>query len=255
MELRNLRGVTVHEYHIVGAAPGEHIGVPSSTVTLIVDLDDGLRLTEPEFPAQRVFRTCLGGMHLAPVTIHHSGRQVGVAVSLEPPAVAELLGSPTSELWARNLEFGDAAPALARRLYDETGAVAQEERAAVARQIIAEAMTGRSRIDPDAENAWQLIQRTRGRLTVARLVEVSGWSARYLTKVFTQEYGVGLKQAARLARFEHARERLEAGTPIADIAPICGYADQAHLTREFAAITGYPPKAFLAVRAGEFAPC
>jgi AraC-like DNA-binding protein len=45
---------------------------------------------------------------------------------------------------------------------------------------------------------------------------------------------------------------LETGGAIADVAADCGYADQAHLTREFARITGHPPKEFLAVRASEF---
>ena len=75
---------------------------------------------------------------------------------------------------------------------------------------------------PDAERAWRLIQHAGGQITVARLVELSGWSARYLTRVFTAEYGVGPKQAARLARFDHARAELETGGAIADVAADCG---------------------------------
>ena len=59
--------------------------------------------------------------------------------------------------------------------------------------------------------------------------------------VFTAEYGIEPKQAAWFARFEHARARLEGGEPIAEVAVECAHADQAHLTREFATITGHPP--------------
>ncbi|QKT05929.1 helix-turn-helix transcriptional regulator [Gordonia sp. X0973] len=257
MELRDVRrlsGVAIHPYRIVGAEPGEHIGLPSSTVTLIVDLDDGLRLSEPGRAGTRVFRTCLGGMHAEPVTIHHEGTQIGVAVSLAPSAVRTVFGLPAAQLWRTNIDLDDVAPGLARRLYDETGAVPHDERAGLAAGIIADAVgpSNGGSGDPDAERAWRLIQRTRGRITVSRLVELSGWSARYLTGVFTNEYGIGPKQAARIARYEHARQQLEAGATIVDAAFACGYSDQAHLTREFAAITGYPPKQFLAVRAAEF---
>ncbi|GED96422.1 helix-turn-helix domain-containing protein [Gordonia crocea] len=258
MELRDVRrltpGIDVNAYRIVGAAPGEHIGLPSSTVTLIVDLDDGLRLSEPGSPEPRTFRTCLGGMHLDPVTIHHGGTQIGVAAHLGPAAVRALFGMPAGEFWTTNIELSDAAPGLADRLYESTVEVPHDARAAVARHVLADAVASRPpvRADPDAEQAWRVIQHERGRVTVSNLVAWSCWSARYLTKVFTAEYGIGLKQAARLARFDHARERLESGDPIATVSAVCGYADQAHLTREFAAITGHPPAQFLAVRAAEF---
>jgi AraC-like DNA-binding protein len=257
VELRHVRGLTgisINPYRIIGAAPGDHLGLPSSTVTLIVDLDGGLSLSEPDRSGRRTFRCCLGGMHLRPVIIHHTGTQIGVAASLSPAAVRALFGLPAAELWTTNIELGDVAPGLARRLYDATGTVPHEERGPVAARIIDEATSvARARaIDPDAERAWRLIQHAGGQITVARLVELSGWSARYLTRVFTAEYGVGPKQAARLARFDHARAELETGGAIADVAADCGYADQAHLTREFARITGHPPKEFLAVRASEF---
>jgi AraC-like DNA-binding protein len=264
MEFRNLRGlssdtpplpagITVTPYRIVGAQPGEHIGLPSSTITLVVDLGNGLDLGEPGRAGVRTFQCCLGGMHLEPVTIHHDGSQIGVQVNLDPVAFRALFAMPPGELWSANIDLDAAAPALARRLYDEAGAVAYEDRGLVVRDIIAQALRDSADgADSDAEHAWHLIQRTRGRLTVAKLVELSGWSARRLTGVFTAEYGIGPKQAARLARFEHARARLESGEAIADVAVECGYADQAHLTREFATITGHPPKEFLRVQAAEF---
>ncbi|GAB08169.1 putative AraC family transcriptional regulator [Gordonia araii NBRC 100433] len=257
MELRDVRGLTgieVNPYRIVGAEPGEHIGLPSSTVTLIVDLASGLNLSEPEQARVRTFRCCLGGMHLRPVTIHHDGTQIGIALGLDPAAARTLFGVPAGELWSTNIELDAAAPGLARRLYDETGAVPHEQRAAVAKRIVAEVARSSSSppANPDAEHAWRVIQQTRGAITVAELVERSGWSARRLTGVFTAEYGAGPKQAARLARFDHARERLEAGEAIAAVAFACGYSDQSHLTREFTAIAGHPPREFLAVRAAEF---
>lgn len=167
MELRDLRGlsgIAINPYRIVGAQPGEHLGLPSSTITLIVDLDDGLDLTEPGRPDRRVFRCCLGGMHLQPVTIHHTGTQIGVAIALPPAAVRSLFGMPAGQVWATNLELGDAAPGLARRLYDAAGEADHPDRARATAAIFAEELRAvpASAPDPDAERAWQLIQETKG---------------------------------------------------------------------------------------------
>ena len=55
------------------------------------------------------------------------------------------------------------------------------------------------------------------------------------------------KTAARLIRFEAARARL--GTvPLARLAAEHGFADQAHLAREFRALGGAPPTAFPSVQ-------
>ena len=59
------------------------------------------------------------------------------------------------------------------------------------------------------------------------------------------------KQAARIVRFDRTRRELAAaaaaGAPLAlaDLAAQRGYADQAHLTRDFAAFAGLPPGAWL----------
>lgn len=259
MEFRHLRGLTgttITPYRITGAEPGTHLGLPSPTVTLVIDLGDGLVLRAASDPVPRTFRVAVGGMTLAPVTIHHDGSQVGVQLDLAPTAMRSLFGLPAGEVVHRNLALADLAPALARRLYDELGAADFGRRAVVCEALLGETLASaesRPGADPDAARIWQRLERAHGRVTVAELVERSGWSARKLTALFTAEYGLGIKQAARLFRFDHARRRLDTGTPIAQAAAVCGFADQAHLTREFTAFTGHPPRAYLSVRAAEFA--
>ena len=68
-----------------------------------------------------------------------------------------------------------------------------------------------------------------------------GWSRRRLHERFTGEFGVAPKEAARLHRFDHARRLVDAGRDLAAVAFEAGFADQAHLSREWRALTGRAP--------------
>ncbi|HEX8104994.1 MAG TPA: helix-turn-helix transcriptional regulator, partial [Solirubrobacteraceae bacterium] len=95
---------------------------------------------------------------------------------------------------------------------------------------------------PDVERAWALLRASEGRMRVDALAAALGCSRRHLARRFAQEVGVPPKAAARLVRFEAARRRL--GTvPLARLAAEHGYADQAHLAREFSALGGASPTA------------
>jgi len=67
---------------------------------------------------------------------------------------------------------------------------------------------------------------------------------------FAEDVGAPPKVAARLVRFEAVRRRL-GSAPLARLAADGGFADQAHLSREFAALAGAPPTAFPFVQDGD----
>lgn len=260
MEFRYLRGVSAPgiaravSYDISGVLPGTHLAVPSPMLTMIIDLGDGLDLTGPGLPARTTFRLCLSGMHPTPYLVHHDGLQRGVQVDVRPSLVRALTGAPAAELGGEALEFDDLAPGLADEVYERVTAAPVGEREAVAAAVLARRAASGREVQPDAAAAWAHLAARQGRVTVAELVERSGWSARYLAMRFTAEFGMGIKQAARLMRFDAARRALEAGEPAVAVAARTGYADQAHLSREVRAFLGESPSAYLARRRGEFTP-
>jgi transcriptional regulator GlxA family with amidase domain len=75
-----------------------------------------------------------------------------------------------------------------------------------------------------------------------------GWSHRHLLTRFRQQVGLGPKTAARLVRFNGVWRRLDEDQPLdwGLVAAEVGYADQAHLVREFRQFTGTTPTGFLA---------
>ncbi|MCM2269153.1 MAG: helix-turn-helix domain-containing protein [Thermoanaerobaculia bacterium] len=87
------------------------------------------------------------------------------------------------------------------------------------------------------------IARRRGNVPVRALVAAAGWSHRHFATRFRAEVGVTPKAFARIARFEAAFARLQTlrRVPWADFALACGYADQAHLVRDFRELAGATP--------------
>ena len=72
-----------------------------------------------------------------------------------------------------------------------------------------------------------------------------GFSRRHLTGLVRAECGLSPKQFQRIARFQRACRLVRAGCPLAAIAVECGYADQAHLTRDWTALAGCSPRAWM----------
>ncbi|WP_461165437.1 helix-turn-helix domain-containing protein [Tsukamurella serpentis] len=243
-------------YEITGVVPGTHLAVPSPTLTMIIDLGHGLDLTGPGLPNRTTFGLCLSGMHSAPYLVHHDGLQRGVQVDVRPSLVRALTGAPAAELGGEAVELGDLHPDLADELCGRVVAAPVDDRETVAAvlSVLARYSTTGGEVQADAAAAWSYLAARKGRVTVAELVERSGWSARYLAMKFTAEFGMGIKQAARLMRFDAARRDLDAGHRAAEVAARRGYADQAHLSREVRSFLGMAPSAYLRRRSREFEP-
>ena len=90
--------------------------------------------------------------------------------------------------------------------------------------------------------AFDRITATGGRAKVASIAERIGWSRKHLARRFTDEIGLGPKSVSRIVRLSRAIVAARTGSDgWADIAADCGYADQAHLVREFRALAGTSP--------------
>ena len=223
--------------------PSETREAPGGGIVVIVDLDAGWTVEGERFGS------FAGGLYARPVGVRHEGSARGVQLDLEPPAARALLGVPAGELGHRTVGLehllGADAARLAERLHDAPDPAARFALldAVLLRRI---ARTGPP-VRPDVERAWGLLRATGGRIRVDALADALGCSRRHLVNAFAQEVGVPPKVAARLVRFEAARARL-GSVPLARLAAEHGYADQAHLSREFTALAGAPPTRFPSVQ-------
>ncbi|WP_131745014.1 helix-turn-helix transcriptional regulator [Frankia sp. Cppng1_Ct_nod] len=88
------------------------------------------------------------------------------------------------------------------------------------------------------------MRRAGGAVRVADLAARAGRSHRYLAARFREQIGTTPKIAARVLRYERAARLLTRGDMApAQVAVMCGYADQPHLTREFTLFAGVTPAA------------
>lgn len=222
--------------------PVENGEAATAALVLIIDLDCGWSVEGARFGS------FAGGVYMRPVRVRHEGSARGVQVNLEPPALRRLTGTPAGELRERTLGLEDLlgaqAALLAERLYELPDARARFE--ALDRELLRRVEAAPPHPHPDVERAWQLLRATGGRISIEELARRLGCSRRHLARRFAEDVGATPKQAARLMRFETARRLLQASAgcvPIARVAAECGFADQAHMAREFRELAGAPPTA------------
>lgn len=229
-----------------------HHGIPSPQATVIIAFDEPLDvgwLADPSRHDQ--LWVSAAGLHVAPALIRTHGLQHGIQIALTPAGVRALLGLPLGALVAEIVTH-DALPlGIDQRVHDRLAAapdwatrraVLHEHLRAVLDRVGADA----PQPAPEVGEAWALIGRRAGDIRVDHVADHVGWSRRHLAARFHAEYGVSPKQAARLFRFDRARTLAACGTGLAEVAATCGFADQAHLTREWRDLAGHPPAQSLA---------
>lgn len=232
----------IHTYDISGCLPGTHLGLPSAATTWVIDLGTGLALSGLDLNEKQPFDGCLSGLCTAPVTIHHDGSQRGVMLYLTPLGTRTILRMPVADLTgtvvATDLVLGPGAAGLQDRM--------RALPLADAAQVLIDDLIGRvgdlsDHPDPPLGlQVWDRLVRASGRRSVASLAQESGWSERHLRNQFCAELGLGMSSATRLLRFEAALDCIDT-LPLKSVAADCGYADQAHLSREWLAFTGMSP--------------
>ncbi|MDQ3932955.1 MAG: helix-turn-helix domain-containing protein [Actinomycetota bacterium] len=221
-------------------------------MTFIVSLTDPIHVTrqvdQRQGPAR--FACVLGGLHTAPAIIARSGLEEGVAIDLSLLGSRALLGMPAGELAGLSLQgedvLGRQTVELRERAFERAS---WSDRFAVVDEILIRVAEMEATVIGRLHEAWRLLEASGGRIPVAKVAERVGVEpATHLSECFSLEFGLPPKAAARAIRFGRLIEHLRRSSRIdlAGAAAACGYCDQSHLTREFAAMAGCTPRAWMA---------
>lgn len=244
-------------YDISGVAAGTHLGLPSGSLTFIVSIDAPLTQVDPATGSSEAFDVLLAGLHLRPTHIRHRGAMAGIQINFTPFAPRALFGKPAAEFAHRSWDLIEVSRTVAVELHERVNTA----RTWVARfdaidevllRTAAEAgprpalPRGSAGPRPELLEAWRQIAAGHGGLPISLVADQIGWSRRHLNGVFSAEFGIGPKEAARVLRFDRARRMISASAgSLAEISVVCGYADQSHLNRDFRQLAETTPVRWL----------
>ncbi|MEV0360303.1 helix-turn-helix domain-containing protein [Nocardia sp. NPDC050697] len=213
---------------------------------LVVEFADPLMVTDVADPGvARPWRAFVAGPSRGPTRTEHAGVQHCVQVRLTPLGLYRVAGDVA--------ELADRAVGLTELFGRELPEKVAAQRDTVGRFALLDELFGRAALDgpepdPEVAYAWRTLRRTGGTAGIGAILTEIGWSRARLARRFRAQIGLTPKAAARVLRFERATALLRAANPqpLSAIALACGYADQAHFTRDFREFAGRPPSAWAA---------
>jgi AraC-like DNA-binding protein len=195
------------------------------------------------------------GMRGRSLSIRQPGRLKHFAIRFRPgglPAFARLrLGLLTQRCVDAHELWSGAARELADRLGD---ASSTRERVRAADAFLSSRLSTQAEHSALARSAASVLAARGGRIDIAAVAASHGVSYKQLERVFERDVGLSPKHFARVARLQRALTSAvrDQELRLASVAAEAGYADQAHLTRDFRALIGRSPRAFFRERFAVF---
>ncbi len=184
------------------------------------------------------------GLHPGFVTINSQGGAECIQVDFTPSGAFRFFGVPMREIASRMVPLDELSDRgmidLRQRLGEEPD---WERRFDLVEAFVGLRLARGPTPDPAVAQAYRQILARGGRIRVEDIARSLDWSRKHLNQRFRDEIGLGPKAVARMARFNRVLALAQGASARdwADIAAACGYADQAHLVREFRDFAGASP--------------
>jgi AraC-like DNA-binding protein len=219
---------------------------PRPQVTIMIDLDGRLDADGEVLPD-----AWIGGLTDRPTVVGFRDTYGSIDLKLSCLGAYALTGRSLSELAGACVPldevFGTAGSELVERVRDSDD---WDTRFDLVEAFLLARLADGPRPDPAVSWAWERLRASHGAMRVEALAAELGCSRRYLRDGFVRHVGMAPKTVARLMRFHHVRERIQAIPDPAhprwgEVAHAAGYADQSHLNREFRALAGTTPSDFV----------
>jgi AraC-like DNA-binding protein len=240
-------GYSGFEEHVARPVRRLEIGTPCPT--LIMALGSEFRVSPISGRSPFTCQSLFVGPAASPVIVEHGGELRCVEVPLSPWATAAIFGpaqgwpghaTPLNEVWKR--AGGELEESLA-------GLPSWAGRFEMLDQILSVKIPARCGPPSKLRWAWNEVSHLGGDARVNKLAASLGWSSRHFITKFQESVGLTPKAQARRWRFQKARTYLDqTSLSLAQVAGLCGYSDQSHLTREFRELGSCTPAAYRAVR-------
>ncbi|RWA96232.1 MAG: helix-turn-helix domain-containing protein [Mesorhizobium sp.] len=222
----------------------------SLTVPLVISFADAFAIGLGRDPGDNDrFASFAAGLYAGPVVIESFGGSCCVQVNFTPLGARQFFGLPMSELRDRMVGLDDALGFEGTALRERLGEASDwDTRFAIAEGFIANRLAEANALSPEIAWAYRTLVASGGRTRISALAGEIGWSRKHLAAKFSDAIGIGPKTLSRIVRFNRAFSlSKQQEDDWAGIAADCGYADQAHLVREFRQLAGETPTALAAL--------
>ena len=221
----------------------------SLTVPLIISFGEPFAIGLGRAPTQADrIGSFAAGLYAGPVVIDSFGASHCLQIDFTPLGARRFFRMPMDELADRMVTLDDVLGHDGLALREQLGNTPDwPARFELGERFVLSRIAESAAPSAEISLAFTRMAASGGRTTVSRLASGVGWSRKHLTEKFRSELGLGPKAVARIIRFDHAMKEARSGhSGWADIAAGCGFADQAHLVREFQELAGLSPSAWQA---------
>lgn len=209
---------------------------PLSVLTWVIDLEAPVR----RGPDGAVPDSPVLGLRDRPLLIGQAGGSRGIAVALTPLGASGLFGIPLRELANSIVAAADLLPpgSLTEQLAE---AADWPERFRLLDEYLVTRLVRGLELAAPVRYAWDRL--SAGPVRIAELADEIGWSRQHLNARFREQIGLGPKTVGRITRLNRTMALLDRASSLSwpEVAYRGGYSDQAHLIREFRALTGFSP--------------
>ena len=193
-------------------------------------------------------RSSIAGPRSTFVELETSRPFSAIGIHFKPGGASPFFDSPSSELRDRHvtldLLWGTFAATVSDRLWSASG---PEDQFDVLEDALRQKMCQPRMRYPAVQYAVDALQSSHGARSVDAVAQKLGMSSRRLLDLFQSEVGLSPTAFRRIRRFAAVLRRLEGRADVdwSDLALSCGYFDQAHFNRDFRALSGVNPSAYL----------
>ncbi|MEZ2333576.1 helix-turn-helix domain-containing protein [Mesorhizobium sp. RCC_202] len=222
----------------------------SLTVPLVISFADAFAIGLGHAPGDNDrYASFAAGLYAGPVMIESFGGCCCIQVNFTPLGARKFFGLPMSELRDRMVGLDDALGLDGMALRERLGEASDwDARFDIAEGFIAGRLAEANALSPEIAWAYRTVIASGGRTRISLLAGEIGWSRKHLAAKFSDAIGIGPKTLSRVVRFNRALSlSKQQDDDWASIAADCGYADQAHLVREFRQFAGQTPTALAAL--------
>jgi AraC-like DNA-binding protein len=234
-----LRSAVPRDYDAVTNAAGHQVVVPATTaVPLVVELGDSA-YRPPQFVV---------GAHGVAQRPEGACSPSYLEVWLAPVHAYTILDMPLHRLCEETVDLLEVLGPPGRRLGDRLrDATSWSQRCNLLDDFLLHRLQAGPAPAPEVRHTWHRFVASGGTVPIAKVVDETGRSHKHLITRFRQQIGLPPKRAAALLRFEAVllRLRRDANPDWSTLAAETGYADQAHLVRDFHQFSGTTPTGFL----------